>query len=166
MPAPELVVGDSQPQVLELGDDLPTGSVDRERPVLYAVGDEDLGGAMGMIEIREAGREGDHVAKQIAVRHAERQRVGGAVGEPRDPHARWVDAVATEDALEEALDERDVRPIPAEDVVPGWAERLHTEQDGAASLGDGNEPLDRVHAVASGTVEDEHERGQPRRTVR
>ena len=66
MPAPELVVGDSQPQVLELGDDLPTGSVDRERPVLYAVGDEDLGGAMGMFEIREAGREGDHVAKQIA----------------------------------------------------------------------------------------------------
>src|SRR3954454_18231776 len=97
VPSGELVVGEVVAVGAQGGDEAPTGAVDRQHLVLYAVGDEEGGAALAALGGLEPRGEGHHLREEVAVGEPEGQSVRGAVGEPRDSDRGGVERMALED---------------------------------------------------------------------
>ena len=160
MPAFELVVADLVARLAQLRDDAPAGAVDGQHRVVGPVRDIELRPAVGCGRCGEAGRVGENALEQVAVDQAQRQRVGGAVGEAADRHPGWIDRPAGEDLGQHAIDRLHVRTVGAQDHVPGSAVRIRCCQQPSVLLRDRAQERHQLLGSAAGTVEHDHERGR------
>src|SRR5215207_10344188 len=81
--AVELPVANPVTCAIELRDDPSATALDREHPVTRPMGDEDGRLAPALCRCHEPRREGDQVREEVPVGQAEREGVGGPVGEAR-----------------------------------------------------------------------------------
>jgi hypothetical protein len=110
--------------------------IDRQHAVRHPVRDEDLRRPVGLDRGREARREGEDVAEQLAVRDPDRERVGRPVREAPDRDAGGIDRVAPEHEGERPVQEGHVGAEAAEDHVPGAPARIRRQDEDAPRLRD------------------------------
>src|SRR5438876_1002785 len=67
----------------------------------------------------EAGRECHHRAEQVAIRHAESQRVRGSIRKTADGDLARVHTMLREDFGQGLVDQPHIRPVAGADRVPG-----------------------------------------------
>ena len=108
MPSVELPVPHVVALAPELGHEDAAAGIDRQDLVAPPVGDEDARRARRVGRDEEAGREREHVGKQVPVGPAQAERVGGPVGEAGDGHRTGGDA-GRQRRREGSLDEARVR---------------------------------------------------------
>lgn len=99
--------------------------------------------------------------EEIAVGEAERERVGGPVGEAADGEERRVDGVAAEGLRQGAVDEGYVRAVVAAYDVPRRSPRVRREQDKAVLVGQGQQRGQAAVGIAARAVQRQRERGGP-----
>jgi hypothetical protein len=105
-----------------------------------------------------ARRKGQHVREQLAVRPAEREGVGGAIGEPGQGHATRVEALAGERRCQCPLDEADIGAERAGHGVPRPAPAVRREQDASGRVRGRRQQARRASAAATRAVEHEDQR--------
>src|ERR671920_1264453 len=82
VPTDELLVGHLISTALQLGHQTPAAAVDRQHLVLCAVRDEEPRGTVAYPSRVKPWRKGHDGMEDVTVGDAQRQRVGGTVGEP------------------------------------------------------------------------------------
>ena len=91
---------------------------DRQNSVLVAVTDENPGLADVMRGLCEAWREGENVAKQIAIHESHGERIGCTIREPGYGDAACIDREPPEGDFKSVIDKLDVGPVGAFQDIP------------------------------------------------
>lgn len=143
---------------LQRRDDPAAAALDRQHGVGLAVRDEDGRLAVPPARHHEAGREGQDAAEQLAVDQADRQRVGGAVGETGQRDPGRVHREMLEHPAQQPVQHRDVRTEPAADDVPAVVPGLRRQQQEPPTLS--LLAQDRQHPLGTrgGAVQQHHQR--------
>jgi hypothetical protein len=157
----ELDVRDVVARRPEVRNDHAARSVDRQRLVLAAVRNEDVGPPPAFRVDDEPRRRADHEGEQIPVREPDGERVRRAVGEPRERDGVRIHGDPLERRRERRVDHLDVGPERAfDDDVPRRPSRQR-EQHRDAALGRLAEPSEAAVAATARTVQRHHERHRP-----
>ena len=160
--AAEAPVGDRIARLAELPDDGVAGPADREDAVVRPVRDEEARDAALLARHDPARRERDHGGEEVAVRDAERQRVGGAVREAADRDPATVDRAALVRLGEREVDRLEVEILLRAEDAPGLALGRGRDQDEPGLVPGTAERVEGPRRRAAGAVEGDDERAWSR----
>ena len=109
----------------------------------------------------EPGRHGDQVREKVAVRQADRQRVGRPIRQAAERDASRIDRHAIEDVLQRRVDGEDVGAVRTVDAIPGVVPRIQRHDRDVELLHERGEYGVEVVGSSAAAVQQNEQRRSP-----
>ena len=134
--------------------------IDGQNGIVDAVRHEDAGPPLMPARRHVTGREGKNVGEQIPIGDSERERIGRAVRKSRDRDPVRIDRTSLEHPAERPVDEGHIRPIAAQDHIPGAPARLRCEDQVAPRFRRFDEAVHELGGLPAGAMQHDQQRSR------